>query len=140
MGWTPLGRCPSSGRRWPFAGNEFAGYDASLGSARSQAQPRAESCAARHHSGCLPPAHSPKNSRHKLKGSAIRLPGKPSGELSNSLAHGAASCSSLTGTGEPGSRSPCISRKVDRVTCLGTLSGESLLDRTNDSPSSFKSR
>lgn len=65
---------------------------------------------------------------------------KPSGEPSNSLAHGAASCSSLTGTGGLGSRSPCISRKVDRVAFLGTLSGESQRDRINDSPSSFKLR
>ncbi len=109
----------------PFAGNEFAGCDASLSNARSQAQHRLVSYVARHHSGCLPPGHWPKSSPHKLKDSAYRLPGKPSGVLSNSPGHVAASCSSLTGTEGPGSRCPCTSRNFDKVTFLGTLSDDS---------------
>ena len=123
--WAPLGQYPSSDRHLPFADNEFAGCDASLGNALSQAQHRLVSYVARHHSGCLPPAHWPKSSRHKLKDRAYHLPGKPSGALSNSPGHVAASCSSLTGTEGPGSRSPCTSRKLDKVTFLGTLSDAS---------------
>ena len=88
---------------------------------------------ARHHSGCLPPTHWPKSIPHKLKDSAFHLPGKPSGALFNNPGHGAASCSSLTGTVGPGSRSPCTSMKFDRAALLGTLSDASPWDRINDS-------
>ena len=53
--------------------------------------------------------------------------------LSKSLGYEAASCSSLTGTGGPGSRSPCTSRKFDKVALLGTLSDASPWDRIDDS-------
>lgn len=117
----------------PFAGNEFAAYDAYLGNDQSQEQHQLVSYVARHHSGCFQPAHWPKSIPHNLKYSAIHLHGKPSDALFNNLGHGAASCSSLTGTGVPGSRSPCISRKFDKVKFLGTLSDATPLDRVNDS-------